>query len=198
MTVSKLYFRSPGWKFYGQGVTLSAGGLGLTAFCVFALVVDPWNWVGVMAMAGSIFGIVAGVGLLLLTWFIFIYGTIRAWHNWRQLRPPVVTIDATGVYYHASRPAMVPWADIEQVCLHRTIFPKTVISKIYLRLTPDAALIRDGKVSVPGNRNFNVGLVSELDVPEEAAVRFLTETTGAPLEIEETDNRPSAEDTGRY
>lgn len=189
--MTELRFSSPGWKFYSQGLTVSALGIVLVVWGVVIIAVDPWNWVGVISMLGGGMSAAAGLALLLFVWFIYVYGIFTSWRKWRQFRPPTVAVDADGVRYQAPRrPVTVPWADIEQVMVDRIIFPRRVVTKVALRLTPGAALIRDGVIQVPASRYLNVGLMSDLDVPEDVAQEFLSDTAGPRLEIKEDDRRP--------
>lgn len=191
--MTELRFPSPGWKFYGQGITLSVFGVVLAAWGIVTIAVDPWNWVGVISMLGGGISVVAGAGILLLVWFLYVYGVITSWRDWRQFRPPTVIINSSGAHYRAPRrPVVVEWADIEQVRVNRTIFPKKNVTKVSLQLMPGAALIREGRVRVPASRYLNVGLLSDLTVPEEQAMTFLEETAGTQLELSETDRRPQS------
>lgn len=192
LTVTELRFPSPGLKIYVQGLGLSLFGIVLAAWGVVIILVDPWDWVGVMSMLGG--GVIAGAGILLLlfVWFLYISGTISAWRNWRQLRRPTVVVNAEGAHYQAPRrPVFIPWPDVEEVVVKRAIFPKQVVTKVYLRLTPQAALLRDGLIRVPSSRDLSIGTISDPDVSEERAVRFLEELAGPRLQLTETDRRPS-------
>jgi hypothetical protein len=57
--------------------------------------------------------------------------------------------------------------------------------------------MRDGAITVPASRYLNVGLLSELAVPENVAARFLSETAGSRLEITEVDRRDPVVNRGR-
>lgn len=192
MLVTELRFSSPGWKFYSQGITVSVFGIGLAVWGVVIVAVDPWNWVGAISMLGGAISAAAGVALLLLVWFIFIYGMIKAWRDWKQFRPPAVVVDAEGAHYQAPhRPVLVSWPEIEGVHVNRAVFPKKNVTKVSLRLIPDAVLIREGLVHVPASRYLNVGLLSDTAVPEDAALAFLAAAAGTRFELTETDRRPT-------
>lgn len=198
MTVSELRFRTPGTRFYAQGLSLSAVGFALIAWGAIVVAFDPWNWAGPIILLGGVYVGVLGVVLTLLVWFIYVWGTITTWRHFRQLRPPAVVMDASGVRYLAPRrPVFVPWPDVERVGLRRIIFRNRVVTKVFLRLTPDAGLLRDGTVAVPASRSVNVGLLSELEVPEDIAMRFLEETVGSRLEVTIDDRRKPAASYGR-
>lgn len=198
MTVNELYFPVPGRKSFAQGLSLSVIGIGFLAWGVAGMAVTPWSWAGIIPLLGGVLAVGVGLGVILLVWFTFIYGTITIWRRWRQFRPPAVTIDATGVRYLAThRPALIPWPDIEQVHLTRTIFPKRNVTKASLRLAPGAALLREGPVNVPATRYLNIGMMADLDVPEDTAVRFLEDTAGTRLQVTETLHRTAAANSGR-
>lgn len=193
MTVNELYFRAPGWRFYAQGITVSALGLVLLAWGAAGLAFDSLDWVGAIPLLGGVLMVVTGAGLILLVLFIFVYGMLAAWRDWRQLRPPAVVINAAGARFEAPRrPALIPWPDIEEVHLKRTIFPKRVVTKVSLRLTSGAASLRHGLVNVSPTRYLNVGLMSDLDVPEDIAVDYLADVAGTRLQIMETVHRTAA------
>jgi hypothetical protein len=196
MTTSELRFRAPGLNFYVGGFGISVLGLVLVAVGVIDVVFDPWNWAGVIYLLGGIWTTVLGAGLTLLVWFLFIWGTITNWQRWGQFRLPAVVIDDAGVRYLVARgPVLIPWLDIEQICLDRTIIrDNRIVTKVSLRLAPDAALLRDGVHTVNSNRYLNIGTASNLSVRENVAVRFLAEHVGSRLEITEVDRRPVTDD----
>jgi hypothetical protein len=192
VTISELRFRAPGLRFYAQGLTVCAFGIAAIAWGVAIVVVNPWNWIGVISTLGGVILGVAGVVLCLLVWFIYVWGTVTTWRRWRQLRPPAVVIDASGIRYLAARrPVLVPWPDIEQVGLRRTVFRNRVVAKVFLRLASGAGLVKRDVITVPASRSLNVGLLSDADVPQDLAMRFLAEMAGPRLEITEVDRRNS-------
>lgn len=198
LTVTELRFPSSGWKFYSQGITVSIVGVLVAVLGVVIIVVDPWNWVGVISMLGG--GVAAGAGtiIVLLVCFMYVYGGVTNWRDWRQFHPPAVIVDHAGAHYQARRNSiLVPWPDVERVKVNRTVFPKKNVTKVSLYLMPEAALIREGLVHVPASRYLNVGMLSELAVPEDAAVHFLAEIAGTKLELSETDRRPQTASSGR-
>jgi len=194
--MTELRFPFHGWKVYRQGFGLSLLGIGFVALGLAVLNFIAWKWsaYSVAAIAGGIFSLLVGIALLLLIWFAFIYGTINVWLRWRQLRAPTVVIDADGVRFLAARrPALVPWQDVEEIHLNRSFLPRSITTKVSVRLTPDAEVVRHGPVNVPKARYLNIGLMSDLDVPESTAEQFLTDTAGSRLRVTETDRRtPSA------
>lgn len=190
MAISELRFPSPALKFYVEGLGWSALGLALIAWGAVVVAFDPWNWTGAVFILGGTFTAALGVVFTVLIWFIFVLGTVTAWRRWRQLRPPAVVIDATGIRYLPYRgPVLVPWPDVEQLGLRRSIFRNRVVTKVFIRLSPGAALLRDGAMTVPASRSLNVGLLSDLAVPEDIAVQFLGETAGSRLRVTEIDRR---------
>lgn len=190
MTTNELRFPAPGARFYVSGISLSIIGLALIAWGVVILAFDPWNWPEAIFLLGGIFVAVLGAVFCSFVWFTLAWGTFTTWRNWRQLRAPSVIIDATGVRYLASRrPTAIPWSDIEQLGVRRSIFRNHVVTKIFLRLMPSATLLRDGIVPANANRYLNIGLASDLPVPEETAVRFLQETAGSRLKVTEVNRR---------
>jgi hypothetical protein len=198
MTTSELRFRSPGLSFYSGNLGISVLGLALVVFGLFDLAVDPWNWGGALFILGGVFVTLLGAALALFVWFTLILGTVSSWRQWRQFRPPAVVIDDSGVRYLASRgPVLIPWLDIEQICLDRTILRASVVTKVSLRLAPHAALLHDGKRALHPDRYLNIGLAADLSVPESVAVGFLAQTAGSRLEITEEDRRPILDDHGR-
>jgi hypothetical protein len=198
MTISELRFRTHGLRFYAQGIAWSAFGIALIVGSVAVVVFAPRNLVGGIDILSGVFFGVVGVAFTLLIWFLYVLGLITAWRQWRQLRPPAVVIDASGIRYLAARrPVLVPWTDVQQVGMRRTNYRTRVATKIFMRLTPGAALLRDGTITVPASRYLNVGRLSELAVPEDIAVRFLSETAGSRLEITEVDRWDSVVNRGR-
>jgi hypothetical protein len=87
----------------------------------------------------------------------------------------------------------VPWADIEQICLRRTIFRRRVTVRVSMRLAADAALLHDGPVKVPPSRVLNVGGLARANVSEGDAIRLLEQAGGMPLEVTEVDRRNPAD-----
>lgn len=187
-----LHFSSPPWKFWAQGFWLLLLSAVILVLGLLALKIPSY--------ALGVFLIVIGAAFVLLSLSLFVLRVKSAWRQWRQLHPPDVLVDAVGVHYMAARPADVPWSDIEQVCLTRTYISRRtiatflsrgVISKVYVRLKPDAALLREEKMGIPDSHHLNVGLLSQTGVMDEVAIRILTEVSGAPLEVEEIDRRPA-------
>lgn len=197
MAISELRFRSPGLKFYVQGLGWSALGFALIAWGAVVVAFDPWNWKGAVFILGGICTAGLGVVFTLLIWFIYASGTIMTWRQWRQLRPPAVVIDAAGIRYLAPRrPVSIPWPDVEKVGMRRIIFRGRVISQVFIRLRPAAALLGDA-IAIPADGKVRVGRLSDLTVPEDTAVRFLEESSGSRLEITIDDRRTPADDRDR-
>lgn len=192
--VTELCFPAPGWKVYNRGFSLSLLGAGFIALGLADLSFISWRWSSFLFIAGGVFSFLLGIAILLLIWFTFTYGTINIWRRWRQLRQPTAVINATGIRFLAvRRPALVPWQDVEEVRLDRDLLPGSIVTKVSMRLMPSAELVRNGPVNVPGNRYLNIGLMSDLDIPEDVAQQFLADTAGPRLRINESDHRtPSA------
>lgn len=198
MTVSELYFSATGREFYARGIAVTLIGVGFLACGLAGVVFIPWTWSNALPLAGGAFCVVLGGAFLLFAWLAVVYGTITVWRRWRQFRQPAAIINGSGVRYLAiRRPVQIPWPDIEEINWDRTILSRSVVTKVDLRLVPDAAVLHDGPVKVPATRYLNVGMMSDLDVPEDTAVRFLAETAGPRLQITETDRRTPAEDADR-
>lgn len=196
---TELRFRSPGWKFYGQGLAWSALTVAVSAWGWIGVALVPGDWIGILSKLGGVILGLSGTVMTLFIWGISIGGTIWTWHRWRQLRPPAVVIDDSGIRYLARRrPVFVPWPDVERLVLHRTIRRRRVISSVALYLIPDAALLRDGPIAIPPRRSLNVSTFETLTVPEDVAVRFLEETAGSRLEVEVDDRRDPADDLSSY
>lgn len=194
MTVTELRFPSPSWRFHIRGLSVSILGIGFLALGLAALSFVSWKPSSFFFIAGGIFSTLLGIATIVLVWFTFIYGTAIIWIRWRQLRRPAAIIDADGIRYLAARrPTRIPWSDIEEVRLDRDLRPGTVVTKASVRVLPEAAVLRDGPVKVPGTRYLNIGLMSDLGIPEDCAVGFLEDTAGPRLKVTETDRRtPSA------
>jgi len=192
--VTELRFPSPGWRSDIRALSVSILGVGLAAFGVVIVAVHPWNFTGIISMLGGILGILVGGGLLLLIWFTFIYGMVLSWTRWRQFRRPTAVIDTDGIRYLAARrPTRIPWSDIEEVLLERDLLPGSIVTKASVRMTPEARVLREGPVNVSQTRYLNIGLMSDVGVPEDFAVSFLENTAGPRLRVTETDRRtPSA------
>jgi hypothetical protein len=198
VTISEVRFASPGRTFYVQGLAFTALGVGLIAFGLLFVVIEPRNLTHAVYIASAVFVVLAGAALTLLVWFIFIGGAISTWQRWRQFRPPAVVVDAAGVRYLAPRrPAVVPWPDIEKVSLNRTVFRNRVVTRVVLLLDPGAALLRDSAIPVPASRFLGVGTMATADVPVGTALRFLAALAGDRLEVTEVDRRKPAADPAR-
>jgi hypothetical protein len=172
---------------------LSALGIGLIAFGVLFVIIEPWNPGHAIYVVSAVFAALVGVAFTVLVWFIFVWGAISTWQLWRQLRSPAVVVDASGVrYLGVRRPARVAWPDVEKVDLHRTVFPNRVVTRVVLRLAPGAALLRDPAIRVGADRSLLIGTMATVDVPEDSALRFLAAAAGDRLEITEDDRRKPA------
>jgi hypothetical protein len=196
---TELRFEASGWRTYA-GI-LKVIGVGLIfvllgGFCI------AWN----LPSGGNISLVVVGaidafLGLLVIGLALFLVGatTILACVKWRQLRLPAVLVDASGVHYLAPRrPLSIPWSDIEQVGLHRTVYRsrsrsrsynRRVDTGLFVRLRPDSTALDDSPLPLPADRVLRLGDLSKLPVPEDFAVRFLEKTTGSPVEVTVTDRR---------
>ncbi|MBO0804075.1 MAG: hypothetical protein J2P25_13500 [Nocardiopsaceae bacterium] len=198
MEVSELRFRPPGWKAYLNGIELSAIGLAVIAWGAAVVAWNPWSWRGAILFLSGIGVGAMGAAFTLLTWFIIAFGMVTSWRRWRRLRPPVKIVDASGIHYLSPRrPVFVPWSDVEQVILRRNIFPKRVISSVFIRFAPGAALLRDGTFRVPADHSLSIGPLAAVSVPEDVAVRFLEEIAGPRLEVETEDRRKTVDASGR-
>lgn len=190
MTLNELRFPFPGWKFYIRGFGLSALGLGFLGLGLADLAFVSWKRASVLFIAGGVFALLLGLAIIVLIWFTFLYGTINIWLRWQQPRRPSVIVNADGARFLASRrPVHIPWRDVEEIHLNRSLLPGSVVTKVSMRLTPSATAVHDGPVNVPGTRYLNIGLMSDLDVPEDAAQQFFSDTVGPRLRITETDRR---------
>jgi hypothetical protein len=196
--MSELRFPAPSRRVYGQGVGWTVLGVLLLVWGIVVIAANPLNWAGAVFVIGGVFVGCLGLLVILLVWAIFALGTAAAWRNFRQLRPPDVVVDDFGVRYLASRrPVAIPWGDIERVGVERVIFPDRTISQVSVRLAPGAALLHDGRFTVPSDRALKVGLLAELAVPEDTAMRFLEEKAERRLEIKVDDRRVTAEGRAR-
>lgn len=195
--MTELYFRAPSRKSYAQGLGLSLIGIGCLAWGVVTLAITPWSLAGILPLAGGVFLVLLGVAFTLFVWFMFAYGMVTAWRDWRQFRVPDAVISSAGVRYLAPRrPVLVPWPDIEEVAVKHTLLSKNnVVTKVSLRLSTGAASLRDGLVHVSASRSLNVGLASDADVSESALLQFLADTAGDRLKITEVDRRSSSVDS---
>ena len=197
MTVSELRFPAPGWKVYSQFFVWTAIGLVIVAWGVVVIVFNPLSWRGVIFWISGSFVAFMGLVLIALVWFIFGAGTFATWKSCRQLRPPTIVIDASGVSYLATRrPRHIPWADIEQAILKRKILRDQVLSGVYVRLVPNAAIYDDVsyRPAISADRKVRLGGLKEISLPEDAALQFLEEVSGGPVEIAIDDRRPAADD----
>lgn len=198
MTVSELRFPSASRKLF-TGVAMFTGlGLAIVAWGVVVILFNPLSWTGVLFWISGAY--VAGMGLMLiaLVWLFLGVGTVTTWRRWRQFFQPPVVIDESGACYRPRRgPVLIPWTDVEQLDVERTILPKSVVTKVSVRLAPDAAALRDGVVSVSDSRNLDVGMLRDLNTPEDTAMRYLEEAAGPLLKITNDDRRRPARDRYR-
>lgn len=192
MTVSELRFPKPGLKFYSQVFVWTAIGLAIIAWGSVGPAFNAPRWSGLLYWISGVSVIIMGLVLIGLVWLIFAALTYGVWRTFRQLRPPTVLIDASGVNYLAARrPRYIPWTDIEQASLERTIFRGSVLSYVHVRLTPGAAIFDDigYRPAISADRKVQVGRLKDLAVSEDAVLRFLEKTSGTSVEITEDDRR---------
>jgi hypothetical protein len=192
MTTSELRFRSPGWAFYRQGLGLAVIDLFIVAMVVIEVVNYPRSWTGPVVVA--VLGLLC-MSVFMFTWFVLMWEANKTWRQWRQFRPPAVLIDDAGVRYLAARgPVLIPWADIEEILVKRTLRRAEVVTKVSLRLAPGAVLLMpDGVKTGPVNRNLNIGRAADMSVSESVALDFLSETAGSRVRVTEDFRRTSAD-----
>jgi hypothetical protein len=136
---------------------------------------------------------VGGVGTLVALGVIaaVIFGTVRTWYFWRQLRYPGAVVDAAGIRFEARRrPIMIPWTQVEALKLERTISETraktSIVSRLWLHVLPDAAVLHTDLSPIPANRELRLGnLERDADVPYEEAVDILKLFAGPLLVITE-------------
>lgn len=168
-----LRFRSPVWKFWAQGIIPPLLSLVFPVPGLIAMITLDFQ------DGFILFALGAGAAWRCL--FLFVRRIKTAMWQWGQSYPPEVRVDATGVHYLGARPVLVSWSDIEQVFL---TFTAASGGKVYLRLKPDAPLLRGDMIKIRG-RELNIGLLSQTGVMEEVAIDILEETAGPLLEIKE-------------
>jgi hypothetical membrane protein len=61
VTISEVRFESPGRTFYTQGLALSALGIGLIAFGVLFVIIEPWNPGHAIYVVSAVFAALVGV-----------------------------------------------------------------------------------------------------------------------------------------
>lgn len=192
MAITELRFPAHGPRGYAQGLGLSVLGIGFIAWGAATLAVTPWRLLNAVPLTGGCFLILVGLAFVLFVWFTVACGTIATWRRWRQFGRPAVVVDSAGVHYLASkRPTVVPWPDIEQLSVKRSVYRASVMTNVFLRLQPGAALLRDGVIPVLTDRQLAIGLMAKLSVSEDAATEFLAELAGARLKMTEIDRRPT-------
>jgi hypothetical protein len=196
----ELRIKAPGWKLYGWvfqlwliGVVVAAFYWGLEAL---VLVNGPDYEIGGIhhrvGIANQLWAIIvggAGTVLALGVPALVVFGTIRTWREWRQLRHPGVVVDARGIRFEARRrPLAVSWSDVEQLVVRRSLFKTkrstSTTTSLRARLSPDSAVLRADDCPVPADRWLLLGLMEKhVDVPYESVVEFLERTAGHRLEI---------------
>lgn len=176
--MNELRFRAADWTFYrreiaGAVVGAAAVAAVLPAHKAFAWVTASAPDGGMPHLAAAEVGVVAlviGAVFLLPAVARFLRTGVTAWRRHRQLTPPAVVLNADGVHYQGRRPAVVPWSDVEEILLDRSVAT--------LRLSPDAALLEDRRFSVPRDRRLDIAPLSSAEAGRGAAFRFLHETAG--------------------
>lgn len=191
--MTELRFETQGWSHYGWGLIFLGVGIVFVLMGGLTAIWNPLSWGGAMYIVAGVG--VAAVGLLFVVLILAIYvgGTIEAWRKWRQLRYPAVLVDASGIRYLARRrPLLIPWADVEQVGLDRTILRTGYVdARFSARLRPGSAVLNSGSVPIPADRVVRLGALSQVSAPEDVVVRFLEGAAGLPLTVTEVDRRPA-------
>jgi hypothetical protein len=187
---AELHFRSPGWNFYGGGAAwLLLLPAGVAALVWSAEAAALWGGAryrfGILTeLRGAVLGGVATVMVLLfVAWMA--YGAISTKRTWGQLRPPGGAVDREGVLYRTRRGAVrIAWSEMEKFVLRNHLRGRKPVSALRLRLLPDAAAVRDGRVRPPASRWLVVAVLPiDVDLPMQDAVRLIQKIAGPRLEV---------------